>query len=268
MNAQELDEIQRQRERKVYKSDILINARYTLSVSEQRLILYAISLIQKGDTAETYYTIDLSDFCKVCGITGDSYTISKRLLQGLHDKSWYAKLGDDEEETLVAWLSKVKFSKGKTIKLRFDEDMFPYLKDLLERYQETGQSYTSYVLQSVLPMKCKYSIRLYEILKAKIKNGSRLEWYFSLQELKKILECDNYKRYPDFRRKVIEPAIEEINQYTDIFVDFYTTEKRNISKLYFTICRKTKEQLLQTHKDSLTAIEGNMHYWDIKEGTK
>lgn len=43
MNAQELDEIQKQRERKVYKSDLLINARYTLSVLEQRLVLYAIS---------------------------------------------------------------------------------------------------------------------------------------------------------------------------------------------------------------------------------
>ena len=69
MNAYELDEIQRQRERKVYKSDILVNARYTLSVPEQRLILYAISLIKKDDTPNTFYTIDLKDFCNICGIS-------------------------------------------------------------------------------------------------------------------------------------------------------------------------------------------------------
>jgi plasmid replication initiation protein len=264
MNAQELDEIQKQRERKVYKSDLLINARYTLSVLEQRLVLYAISFIKQGDTADTYYTINLNDLYKVCGITGDSYTKIKRLAQRLRDNSRFVEI--QGEEVPVAWFAKVRLAKGKYIKVKFDEDMFPYLKDLLEQYQETGQGYTSYILQSVLPMKCKYSIRLYEILKAKIKNGSRLEWYYSLENLKEILECTSYKRYPDFRRYVLEPAIEEINKYTDLLIDFYTTEKRNISKLYFNINRKTKAELLQTHKDSLTALEGAVHYWDIQAG--
>lgn len=268
VNAYELDEIQRQRERKVYKSDILVNARYTLSVPEQRLILYAISLIKKDDTADTFYTINLKDFCNICGITGDSYTYSKRLLDGLHLKRWYAKItpNDTEEETSLSWFNKVKITKGKTIKLRFDDDIFPYIKDLLEQYQETGQGYTSYMLQSVLPMKSKYSIRLYEIFKSKIKGGNYIEWFFELEDLKKILECTNYKRYPDFRRKVIEPALEEINKYSDLVIDFFTPEKRNISKLYFNINRKSDSEIMQAHKDSLTALEGAIHYWDIQAG--
>ncbi len=268
MNAYELDEIQRQRERKVYKSDILVNARYTLSVPEQRLILYAISLIKKDDTPNTFYTIDLKDFCNICGISGDSYTYSKRLLDGLHLKRWYAKItpNDPDEETSLSWFNKVKITRGKTIKLRFDDDIFPFIKDLLERYQETGQGYTSYMLQSVLPMKSKYSIRLYEIFKSKIKGDRYVEWFFELDDLKKILECTNYTRYPDFRRKVIEPAIEEINKFSDLLVEYYTTEKRNISRLYFKISRKTKEKIMQAHKDSLTALDGAVHYWDFKQG--
>lgn len=268
VNAYELDEIQRQRERKVYKSDILVNARYTLSVPEQRLILYAISLIKKDDTPNTFYTIDLKDFCNICGISGDSYTYSKRLLDGLNLKRWYAKItpNDPDEETSLSWFNKVKITRGKTIKLRFDDDIFPFIKDLLERYQETGQGYTSYMLQSVLPMKSKYSIRLYEIFKNKIKGDRYVEWFFELDDLKKILECTNYTRYPDFRRKVIEPAIEEINKFSDLLVEYYTTEKRNISRLYFKISRKTKEKIMQAHKDSLTALDGAVHYWDFKQG--
>ena len=268
VNAYELDEIQRQRERKVYKSDILVNARYTLSVPEQRLILYAISLIKKDDTPNTFYTIDLKDFCNICGISGDSYTYSKRLLDGLYLKRWYAKItpNDPDEETSLSWFNKVKITRGKTIKLRFDDDIFPFIKDLLERYQETGQGYTSYMLQSVLPMKSKYSIRLYEIFKSKIKGDRYVEWFFELDDLKKILECTNYTRYPDFRRKVIEPAIEEINKFSDLLVEYYTTEKRNISRLYFKISRKTKEEIMQAHKDSLTALDGAVHYWDFKHG--
>lgn len=266
MNAYELDDIQRQRERKIYKSDILVSARYSLSVPEQRLILYAISLIKKDDTADTFYTIDLKDFCNVCGMTGDSYTKAKRLLQGLRDKSWFAKLGDDDEETTIAWFDKVKITKGKTAKLKFDNDMFPFIKDLLEQYQETGQGYTSYMLQSVLPMQSKYSIRLYEIFKSKIKGSNYIEWFFELEDLKKILECTNYTRYPDFRRYVIEPAIEETNKFSDLLVEYYTTEKRNISKLYFKISRKTKDEMTQAHHDSLTALEGAVHYWDFKQG--
>ena len=268
VNAYELDEIQRQRERKVYKSDILVNARYTLSVPEQRLILYAISLIKKDDTPNTFYTIDLKDFCNICGISGDSYTYSKRLLDGLNLKRWYAKItpNDPDEETSLSWFNKVKITRGKTIKLRFDDDIFPFIKDLLERYQETGQGYTSYMLQSVLPMKSKYSIRLYEIFKSKIKGDRYVEWFFELDDLKKILECTNYTRYPDFRRKVIEPAIEEINKFSDLLVEYYTTEKRNISRLYFKISRKKKEEIMQAHKDSLTALDGAVHYWDFKQG--
>lgn len=265
MNSYELDEIQRQRERKVYKSDILVNARYTLSVPEQRIILYAISLIKKDDTADTFFTMDLQDFCNVCGMTANSYTKAKRLLQGLRDKSWFAKLGDDDEETTVSWFDKVKITKGKTVKFKFDNDMFPFIKDLLEQYQETGQGYTSYMLQSVLPMQSKYSIRLYEIFKSKVKGSNNIEWVFELEDLKTILECTNYNRYPDFRRKVIEPAIEEINKFSDLLVECYTTEKRNISKLYFNISRKTQEEIMQAHHDSLTALDGTVHYWDFKQ---
>jgi len=268
VTSYELDEIQRQRERKIYKADMLINARYTLSVPEQRLILYAISLIKKDDTRETFYTIDLKHFCDICGITGDSYTYSKRILQGLRDKSWFVRLGDKDEETTVSWFEKVKITKGKSVKLRFDEDMFSFIKDLLEQYEETGQSYTSYILQSVLPMQSKYSIRLYEIFKSKIKADKYLEWFFELEDLKKTLECSNYKRYPDFRRYVIEPAIEEINKYSDLSVEFYTTEKRSISRLYFNISRKSKEEMTKAYQDSLTALDGNVHYWDIQAGEK
>lgn len=265
MNAQELDKIQAERERKVYKSDLLINARYSLSVPEQRLILYAISLIKKNDTAATFYEIDLNTFSKVCGFTGDSYTKAKNLLKGLRDKSCWVTI--EGAETTVAWLDKVKVITGDSaVKIRFDDDMFPYLKDLLEQYQETGRGYTSYILQSVLPMKCKYSIRLYELLKAKLKTGDFLEWYYSIDELKTILECTSYKRYPDFRRYVIAPAIEEINKYSDLRADYYTTEKRNISKLYFTITRKTNAEMIQARHDSLTALDGKVHYWDIKDG--
>lgn len=256
------DEIQKQRERKIYKSDLLINARYALSVPEQRLVLYAISLIQKEDTANTIYTIDLNTFRKVCGFTGDSYTKAKKLLKRLRDNSRWVMI--EGEETTIAWFAKVKIVNGdSSVKVKFDEDMFPYLKDLLERYQETGQGYTSYIFQSVIPMKGKYSIHLYEMLKAKIKNESSLKWYYSIDELKEILGCSNYKRYPDFRRKVIEPAIEDINKYSDIHVTYYTTEQRNISKLYFDIIRKNEEEILQAHHDTLTALDGKVHYWDI-----
>jgi plasmid replication initiation protein len=265
LSAEELDRIQEQRERKIYKADVMVNARYSLSVPEQRLILYAISMIQKNDTADTWYTIDLSDFCKVCGAVGDSYTKAKRLLQGLRDKSWFAKITPDDpnEETTLSWFDKVKITKGRSVRIRFDDDIFPYVKDLLERYQDTGQGYTSYVLQSVLPMQSKYGIRLYELLKSKIKTSHHFNWYFLLDDLKKMLECENYKRYPDFRRYVIEPAITEINKYSDINVNFYTVEKRNISKLYFDIDRKSDSELMKAHQDSLSELEGNIHYWDF-----
>lgn len=142
-----------------------------------------------------------------------------------------------DEEVLCRWLAKVRTNKRSGIAhIKLDEDLVPYLFDLKNRF-------TSYGLRNILCMKSQYSIRLYELLKSyKI----QVTKTFTIEEFKKLLmieDIKSYNRFPDLRRKVLEPAMKEINEYTDIDVTYREILKgRKVIKLEFHI--KDKEQLL------------------------
>lgn len=254
-----------ERDLKVYKADELVQkARYSLSLTEQRFLLYAISKIQPGHDAGQEYELNLADFQRVCGSDGDeSYSRVKAWIKHLADKSWW--MAEERSETLVRWFSTVRiYQQSGVIAVKFHEDMFPYLFRLAERMRESGKLYTSYTLRYVLPMKSTYSIRLYELLKSYQKNNE--SWWFELDKLRHLLDCENYSRFPDLRRYVLEPAVREINQYTDMSIDIsFIKEGRKVKAIEFKMLEKDFKGLLKSHHDGLTELEGNVHYWDIKQ---
>lgn len=255
----------KERESKVYKADSLVQrARYSLSLIEQRFVLYAISKIKQDDPADTKYRIDLRDFQRVCGTDSDqSYNYTKGWIKKLADKSWW--MADGKSDVLVRWFSSIRITRQSgLVEVKFHEDMFPHLFRLAEQMRENGQFYTGYTLRNILPMKSTYSIRIYELLKSYQKNNRK--WWFEIGELKKLLDCENYVRFPDFRRYVLEPAEREINLYTDIKVKSSTVNQgRKVVAIEFTMLNKTHRELVQANHDGLTEIEGAVHYWDIDQ---
>lgn len=253
-----------ERNLKVYKSDELVQkARYSLSVTEQRFLLYAISKIQPNHDASNFYDIALGDFQKVCGTESDeSYSRVKAWIKHLADKSWW--MAEERSESLVRWFSVVKiFPRSGLIRVKFHEDMFPHLFRLAEQMRSNGRMYTSYTIRFVLPMKSTYSIRLYELIKSYQKNNT--SWWFELDKLKHLLDCENYKRFPDFRRYVLEPAVKEINLYTDIKLDYTLTKNgRKVVAVDFTMLEKSFAEIVQAHHAGMDELEGNTHYWDVK----
>ena len=203
----------------------------------------------------------------MCGTDADeSYSRLKAWVKHLADKSWW--MADGASENLVRWFQTVKlFPKSGMIRVRFHEEMFPYLFRLAEQMREDGKLYTSYTFRYVLPMKSTYSIRLYELVKSYQKNNS--SWWFDLGSLKHLLDCDNYKRFPDFRRYVLEPAVKEINQYTDIKLDYNLIKQgRKVVAIDFTMIEKDFTEIVQAHHEGLTELEGEVHYWDIGNAVK
>jgi plasmid replication initiation protein len=252
-----------ERNLKVYKSDDLIQkARYSLSITEQRFLLYSISKIKQDDDAGNFYDIRLSDFQKVCGTDADeSYSHVKAWIKRLADKSWWMQ--ERRSESLVRWFSSVKLFPGSDlIQVKFHEEMFPYLFRLAEQMRDNGRFYTGYTFRYVLPMKSTYSVRLYELIKSYQKNN--VKWMFKLDDLRKLLDCQCYNRFPDFRRYALQPAVKEINLYTDIKLDYVLVkDKRKVTAIEFTITEKEFKEIVQAHHIGLTELDGNVHYWDV-----
>lgn len=235
------------REYKVVKSnEIIQKARYELSVLEQKTIAYIVSMIKPGDTHLKEYEFDIRHYSKVCGIdydSGKNYENIKSAIKGLRDKSFWIKL-EDGSESLCSWVNKANVNKrsGK-VKIRLDDDMQKYLIGLLEQF-------TQYELLSTLPMKSQYSFRIYELLKSYAFTKTHI---FNIDELRSQLMAENYERFPDFRRNVLDIAMKEINEYTDIEVSYDLVKKGN--KVIQVIFRIKERESIEKWIASNRAIE-------------
>lgn len=243
------------KDREIYvaKSNTLIQkSRFSLSLQAQRCLLYAISRIKFSDLPSTEYTFAIKDLCAACGIDmrthGDYYTLMKKELKALRDTSIWITAADGKEET-VSWFSKVKINKGTgTVSVKFDESIESYLFLLQNRY-------TQYKLSTPLAFTSKYSIRLYELLlsyviKSDLDNGKEKEIAFKPDELKDRLDAQNYKKFYDFRRFVLDKSIEEINTYSeDIHVEYdYFYRGKIVQKVNFIVTDARAIQAYKAHK--------------------
>lgn len=250
MNANEKFDVEIKRDYLVVKSNELIQKnRFELSLTEQKTVAYICSMIKPIEADKTNkvpfqleYQFNIREYCKICGIdynNGKNYADVKATLKKLRDRSMWLIMPDGSE-TLCGWLAKVTTNKKSGIAtIKLDEDLVPYLFDL-------GQRFTQYHLRKILGMQSAYSVRIYELMKSYAFQKSKT---FDLDELKKLLMVENvqsYDRFPDFRRFVLEPAMKEINELTDLHVSFETVKKgRKVVKIKFRIVQKSALETLE-----------------------
>jgi plasmid replication initiation protein len=242
MTPEESFEIKKSKGYLVVKSNDLIQRnRFELSLPEQKTVAYICSMIQPMQTEESGFQLEyefkIREYCKICGIdydNGKNYQDVKATLKKLRDKSMWLTLPDGSETT-VGWLAKATTNKKSGIAhIKLDEDMVPYLFDL-------KQKFTQYQLYNVLGMKSAFSVRIYELMKS---YSFRHTITFELDELKKLLmveDVKSYNRFPDFRRKILEKAQLEINELTDINIEFEPIKtSRKVTSIKFIIEEKFK----------------------------
>lgn len=120
----------------------------------------------------------------------------------------------NDDETLVThFVSAVKFNKReRRVELRFAYDILPYIS-ALER------QFTSYKLKYTQQFSSIYAHRLYHLLVMWLGQGLSFK-EIKIQEVKDMLDIsDKYQNFKDLRMKVFEPAMSQINAYSDIAVD-------------------------------------------------
>lgn len=234
-----------ERDKLVVKSNELIQkSRFSLTVQQQKIILYLISKIKYGDADFTEYEFDIKTFCRVCGLYDDSgkyYTELKKQVKSIRDKSIWMEVTEGEE-ILISWLEGVRIScnSGK-IRIRFNEDMKPFLFQL-------KNNFTKYEIANVLCMKSKYSIRLYELVKSiHFRELDEYTRVFTVDELRKRLDAETYPRFCNFNQRVLKPAIDEVNTYTDKEVTYnLIKDGKKVEAVDLTVKTKNAADRLKT----------------------
>ena len=200
------------------KNDLITHSRYSLTLSQQRLLLFLISKIKPFDIIQDNYSVKIKDIIDVCEYntsdSGNYYTVIKKDLLILRNSAVWIETERGLET--MGWLSKIIFKKppkGKEYQeviFRFDDGLEPYLFQLQELY-------TQYNLENILLLSHKYSIRLYEYL---VSYGYKMFVKVPIDDLRIRLDAQSYTRFDNFERRIIIPAIEDINDHTNIFVRY------------------------------------------------
>lgn len=227
----------------VKANDLIQKSRFNMTLQQQKIVLFLISQIDMMDEDFKLYEFSIQEFCRVCGIdstSGKNYQDVKQTIKDIADISVWVDVGGDKE-TLIRWIEKPYINKNNgVIQVRLDQDMKPFLLQL-------KSNFTKYELIYTLYFKSKYSIRLYEL--AKSIHYKELEEYrrvFSVDELRMILGGETYSEYRDFKRRVLDVAINEINEYSDKNLSYNPIKKgKSVVAIELIISSKTMLERLE-----------------------
>ena len=208
-------------------NDLIQNAMYSLSLSQQKLMLHIFAMIKPSDTELPRYEMSIYEFLKLCGVDPHNGSMYKQVKKNIEDianaKVQWIRLAGTQKITMFRWLSSATIDEGTgKIVLTLDQSLKPHLIQLKEFYTTMNITYT-------LPMKSQYSLKIYELCKSyqnlyltKKQKGEPLVW--NIETLKKQVDC-NAANWAHVRRTVLDKAKSEINGHTDIYFDYEVYEK-------------------------------------------
>ena len=244
----------------VVKENSLIQASYNLTLVEQRLILLAIIVIREHTHKNE---LDYIAFDKPVRVFAEDYikqfNVNSRstAYEGLKDAckalfsrqfSYQEKRGRGVANITSRWVSDVAYIDNQAVvELTFSRVIIPLITEL-------ERSLTSYEIKQVSQLTSGYALRLYEVLVAWKSKPKTPKMDIDKFKGKLGLTPEQYPRMDNFKRIVLNPAIEQINKHTDITVESNQyKEGRRVAGFWFNIKqKKTKDKTIEKNRDPNT----------------
>lgn len=242
----------------VVKENSLIQASYNLTLVEQRLILLAIIVIREHThNNELDYIafnkpvrVYAEDYIKQFGIKSPSTAY-----EGLKDacKALFARQFSYQEKrkkgvanVTSRWVSDIAYIDNEAlVEVTFARAIIPLITEL-------EKNLTSYEIKQVSGLTSGYAIRLYELLVAWKNKGVSPKVELGVFRARMGLTPEQYTRMDNFKRIVLDPAVKQINEQTDITVKYKQFKKgRKVDSFQFSIKTKIepKERNVTPNRD-------------------
>lgn len=232
--------------RLVVKDNALIDASFNLSLVEQRLMLIAIVEAREIQdlTPDTPIEIKASSYREQYNTdSSEAYKQLAEATKQLFNRqfSYVDKYKGEDAITVSRWLNEATYINNKgTVVIYLNRNVISMISRL-------EANFTKYLLDQVSDFKSQYSIRLYELL-IKYKDIGNSKKY-TIDEIRILLGIgvNEYKVLADFKKRVLDLAVKEINDKTDTTIKYEQfKEGRTISHILFKIGKK----LAKKKKDS------------------
>ena len=240
------------------KSNFIISSVYKSTLIENQILAIALSEISKATEdkeGSLIVKLEVKDIKKLLNLNGNSiYENLEKTAVGLVTGRAVGIVEPEKHSfSYVSLITKAEYSKG-VFSIRFAPEMRSFLKDLEKNFTILNRNYMlnfssvySFRLYELLKSKCYY-------YKNKEKNETKSDYSYdiSLSELKfkmgiidgnepriikylektgknslpdysgaeKLAKTNMYSQYGDFRRECLNPAVAEINNKTDLNVEY------------------------------------------------
>ena len=239
----------------VVKTHHLNTVLQNLKLAEIRIVQLAVVDARetgKGLTAETPLRIDALRYAEVFDTTRQNgYLMMKEAEDTLFNRR-FSYIDDEGKLVKSRWLSQVRYLDDEgAIEVVFT----PAVVQGITRIDGAEEFFTKYLLEQTATMTSNYSVRLYELL-VQWKQAKKTPM-FELQEFRGQLgvEDDEYKAMSNFKIRVLDLAVEEINEKSDLNINY--TQKKKGSKIIgftFTVHEKPKAKVdVVSERDASTA---------------
>lgn len=228
----------------VYKPNPLLLVRDDLSLMQARFFTVYLSKIEPGKPETYKVRFSLNDFCQLVNCDTSSIKRLKDDCQAILSTNFdFVEYNRRHSEVDPLLMRKVNLFESFFIEGSPNDGYYVEitptrpLEHLFENQDKYG--YVSYYLENSLLVSTKRHMRMYEFFKRHVGKGvnidiSNLKAYLGLEE-------QEYPDLRDFRGKVIDKGVKEINEKTDIYVTykpFKRGPKGKILSFTFTISSK------------------------------
>ncbi|MQW93356.1 RepB family plasmid replication initiator protein [Acinetobacter sp. dk771] len=216
-----------------------------LSANEYKALLYAMAVANlseknnqdKGITEQTYIYLYKDDLADLLGLSKrNSINVAiDRIYKELSSRVAHfiieepnqdAKKKTKKVHSVVPIIRELRWEDDlkNAIQIRFTSEVLPYFTQL------AGGNFTTYQLKHLFALDSVASMSLYTYFiknEFKFTNQETYEVALTLENLKALIDINEtkYDRWVDFRRYVLDKIVAEINENTDLHLEYETIKK-------------------------------------------
>ena len=230
----------------ITRSNTLISAKYTSTLTENKIMVLALKRAKRDEFGRPTITFTTSEIKKVMGRDdGSFYTQLKSVAKAMTGRTMFIEDKEQHSFKFINIIHTAEFENGK-FTVNFTPEMNNYLDDL-------KSNFTTMNMGILVDFTSNYAYRIYELLKTQAyrvdKDNTPLQIDYNLSELKLAIGCVNtqeervqkeldrpnpdfdyivnsvakekhFDKWYDFRVNVLDVAKRQINEKSDLEIDY------------------------------------------------
>ena len=218
----------------VVKSNKLVQALQTLTLSETRLLQLAIvDARETGQGLSTDEPLELNAlrYAKAFNVSPDAAYLALTEAEDSLFKRQFTITNEDGTLTKSRWIQDANYRKGEG---RILVTLTRVVIEHVTKIDGFEQYFTSYHLKKTADFKSVYAVRLYELLMQWKSVGKTPAYELNKFRSQLGIGVNEYTRMEAFKRRVLDIAVDQINEFSDITVKYEQHKKgRSISGFSF-----------------------------------